>query len=178
VNYTVWLRQDNRALVAAAPESTPMPPALTANTIQLTFEQTIWAGYDAIRQTLPAGQDLVIDVFGGTSSTPHTPSIHEQALLDMRAYQALGSPNATQVAAGLRATITYLLTDVTLASNPQMGVLLASPIRQSVTRRVLRARSRSRSTPPSPTLSGIRPPIFKARQAARIRPVPPQPRIR
>jgi hypothetical protein len=145
---SVWVRQDNRALVAIGPVGAPMPAVLVANTIQLTMDEATWAGYDAIRQTLPTGFDLVIDVFGGTSSVAHTPSLHEQALLDMRSYRALPSPSAAQVAAGLRATIDWLLFDPSLADYPQMGTLLAAPIRQPSGRRITRPRSRSLLTSP------------------------------
>jgi hypothetical protein len=101
----LYLRADNRALVCIAPPGTSMPPAMIANTIQMTVDRETWDGYDAVRQALPAGQDLVVNADGSTSSTAHIAGQLEQGLTVLSNYLQNAGPTAPETVQALKVLI-------------------------------------------------------------------------
>jgi hypothetical protein len=111
----LYLRPVTRALVAVAPPGAPLPAALTDNTIQMQVSGQQWQSQAAARQSLAAGQDLVVNADGSTGATAHIATPEEQVVTTQRAaIQAFvnnPTPSADVKDAAVRAIIRHLKLD-------------------------------------------------------------------
>ncbi len=144
---------------------------LTVGTIEVDVADADWYAiyYPAFAASVSSGQDLVIDIFGGTSLVTHTPTAREVAITTLNSYQLLASPTQPQDVVAIKALIVLLEVSKLLATLPVPVVSLQrAPIAQTRRRPT---RSRSRSYLISPTVVPLSQPAKLIRGVSRKTPL-------